>query len=318
MDYIAPLNTTPTEADPRPAYFDGNAQTGQEGSYPSGRSIEYPMREILAVIENAALAPSNGDLTQLLQAINALIAQAIAAAGGGGGGGTPADFTLMPIYPHITVGSGIMSFTAGAGSVAVPDGQTFIHRGGKLYNSTDTASAARTFTTAANKTYHLRWRYNAGAPAFGLYDLADAGYNPTSAAETIAAFDSAYDDMLIARVVTNGANVPTVTALKNLHHLAFSGVLAGTDGQSLGASGANFLVQNTLNWARSPDRIAFHRLKMEIDPDNAGDYNVHDAALGRTSPNQQPTSMPLTRYGINAVVTNDRAIAVKMLLSCGA
>ena len=39
------------------------------GSIPPGPSIEYPQREIVSVISAAGITPSNGDLTQLLQAL---------------------------------------------------------------------------------------------------------------------------------------------------------------------------------------------------------------------------------------------------------
>jgi hypothetical protein len=295
MDYIAPLNTTPTEDNPWPAYFDGNPQTGQEGSYPPGVAIEYPQREMLAVIQAAGLIPTNGDLTQLLQAINSLIATAVAAGGGGGGGGGAADWSQNPVYPNVTVNGGVMTVTASTGSVAIPDGQTFVHRGGNAFNSTDTDSAARTFTTAAGKTYHLRWRYNGGSPAFGLYDVADAGYNPTSAAETNAAFDTTYDDMLIARVVTDGANVPTVTALKNLHRLASTGELQGPKGAHTGSN--NFMENNTapsaiqnystvaLNWARMPE--VYLRALNDVYPQ--GGSNGKEFSAG---------ALPLSRYQV--------------------
>jgi len=42
------------------------------GSIPSGPAIEYPQREILAVIQAASLTPDDNDLTQLLKAIRML------------------------------------------------------------------------------------------------------------------------------------------------------------------------------------------------------------------------------------------------------
>lgn len=316
MDYIAPLNRPATVEEPRPAYFDGDAQTGQEGSYPSGTALEYPMREILAVIENAGITPSNGDLTQLLQAINALIATA----GGGSGGGGTLDFSHNPVFPLVTVNGGLMSITAGTGSVAVAAGQTFVHRGGTVYNSTDTDAGDRTFTTAASKTYHLRWRYNAGSPAFGLFDLADAGYNPTSAAETNAGFDTMYDDMLIARVATNGSNVPTVTALYNRPRLSVTDILTGSDGKLVGANGANFSIQKTLNWSRSPDTYALARARTIYGTDDA-DFNIFAVGLPRTpaaSVNANPPSIPITRYGLACIVESDGAQEIAMQLTCEA
>lgn len=243
MDYNAPLNTTPTEINPRPAYFDGDVQTGQEGSYPPGRSIEFPQREILAVIEAAGLTPSNSDLTQLLQAI-----QTIAA----GVGGDAAVFGLNPVYPQVTVNGGVMSIAASSGQVIVATGQTFIWRGGVSYTTTDFNLAARTFALVASKTYHLRWRYNGGSPVLVCIDTADPTYNPAAKVESHADFDTTFDDMLIARVVTNGANSPTVTALKNLARLSAAPEKLTVEYNVSDSFIMSQRLTGALNWARTP------------------------------------------------------------------
>lgn len=321
MDYIPPINVPATPEQPRPPYHDGNAQTGQQGAYPSGRSLEYPMREILAVIESAGITPSNGDLTQLLQAIGLMIATAIEGLEPGeGGGGTPASFLLNPVYPHVTVNGGLISCPSSSGQVQVAAGQTFIHRGGVLYNSTSTDVGARTFTTVASKTYHLRWRYNAGAPAFVLCDLADAGYNPGALAETHPSFDSSFDDMLIARVVTDAANNPTVTALLNRQMLAVADILTGTSGVRVGQNGASFLISRTLNWARSPATYALAPVKMISANISDKDFNIFAPTLPRSTPeaaNGNPFSIPLTRYGLACAVLFDGASELHMQLTAG-
>lgn len=119
----------------------------------------------------------------------------------------------LPFYPHIdTVGNVMGVSSPGAGSVVVPPGVPFYHRA-VFADSTDNYSVGqRTFATAPSKTYHLRWRRTTG---FALLDLTDVAYNPTALAETDTKFDSMFDDMLVARVVTNPANVATVTNLRN-------------------------------------------------------------------------------------------------------
>jgi hypothetical protein len=82
----------------------------------------------------------------------------------------------------------------GGGALRVPTGQFFIHRGWNRVNTTDYTDAQRTVNTVASKTYHLRWQYNGGSPIFVLKDVADGVYNPTSAAQHNAGFDSKYDD----------------------------------------------------------------------------------------------------------------------------
>lgn len=54
------------------AYVNGDPTTGEEGSIPPAEAFEHPLREIMAVITDAALVPSHTDLTQLLQAIKKL------------------------------------------------------------------------------------------------------------------------------------------------------------------------------------------------------------------------------------------------------
>lgn len=324
MDYIAPLNRPATVAEPRPAYFDGNKQTGQEGSYPSGTALENPMRELLAVIEGAGITPTNSDLTQVLQAINKMIATALAnysSPGGGGPAPVPASFLLNPIYPHVTVNGGIMSVASANAQVSIPAGQTFIHRGGVAYNSTDTTAGARTFSTVASKTYHLRWRYNGGAPAFVLLDLANAAYNAGVLAETHASFDTSFDDMLIARVVTDAANSPTVTALLNKHSMSATDLLTGSSGVLVGKNGSSFRLQKALNWSRTPATYALVLAKMLWAEGNDCDFNIFANGLPRSTPesaNGNPVSIPLTRYGLDSVVLCDYATELTMQFSCGA
>jgi hypothetical protein len=57
-------------------YVNGNPQTGVEGSYPPAEAIEHPLREIMAVIQDAGLTPSATDLTQLLQALRRMTQRA--------------------------------------------------------------------------------------------------------------------------------------------------------------------------------------------------------------------------------------------------
>jgi hypothetical protein len=69
MDYIKAFGVT---ASGRPSYVNGNPAAGIQGSIPDVAVWEYPMREILAVIEAAGITPSNSDLTQLLEALRLL------------------------------------------------------------------------------------------------------------------------------------------------------------------------------------------------------------------------------------------------------
>jgi hypothetical protein len=172
--------------------------------------------EMKAIQDAGGIAGTEGDDTTVLQAIEALISAAT-------GGGDTSNFVLfsqaqarLPIFPEAQTSDGTITVTApSTGTVRVPAGVTTVHRGIRTY-----VSAQTDFATAASKTYHLRWSPTGG---FVLKDLADITYNPTTAAETNTAFDSGYDDMLVARVITNSSNIATITNLKNKARLVQTG-----------------------------------------------------------------------------------------------
>ncbi|KWV42139.1 hypothetical protein AS026_21255 [Rhizobium altiplani] len=251
MQYIQPFGNPDTNA----SYIDRNSSSGQAGSAVPAAAIEHPMREIAAVIAAGGLTPSRADLTQLLQAIQHLISAAT-------GGGDTSNFVLMPqararlpIFPEVLTSNGIIPVISPAtGAVRVPAGYDFLHRG--IYVTT---TAQTDFATVASKTYHLRWRPSDG---FVLKDLADVAYNPSATAETAVTFDSTYDDMLVARVVTSAGNVPTITNLVNKNVMTASGEVLGPGTFGAGGIGwedatmpsaiANF-TSVQINFARKPD-----------------------------------------------------------------
>lgn len=202
--------------------------------------------EVGDVIDYAGIDGSDADFTQLRQAILALISAAT--------GGNPAGYILMsqararlPIFPQVLNADGRIVVTSPAtGQVRLPGGVNFLHRG--IYQETTTQTD---FNTDPSKTYHLRWDPTNG---FRLLDLAGATYNPTALVETNVIFDSKYDDMLIARVVTNSSNVPTITNLSNLDRLFFSIRAQGTGTPTPGNEtyGRQFVSTQNINWARTP------------------------------------------------------------------
>ncbi|MEJ8308616.1 hypothetical protein [Agrobacterium larrymoorei] len=229
--------------------------------------------EIGAVIEEAGLTPSNTDMTQLLQAIQSLIDAAT------GGGGDP-NYVLMtqartrlPIFPEILTGNGKMGVTSpGVGQVRVPAGVNFLHRG--IFNVT---TVQTDLVTDASKTYHLRWSPTAG---FALKDLANTGYNPTVAAETNIAFDSTYDDMLVARVITNSSNVVTVTDLVNKSSLGASGEVTFTNlpfqDDKPPSQITNYTTVN-IDWSRIP----FTAVQAVTDSPSNAEWNFGTRPLSR-------------------------------------
>lgn len=171
--------------------------------------------EVGEVIDFAGLTGDDADLTQLRQAIEAMIAAAT-------GGGDTSQFLLvsqararLPIWPEIVSADNKMNVSSPAsGTIRIPGGVDFWHRG--IYKIT---TVQTDFASLASKTYHVRWNATSG---YVMKDLADVAYNPGGVAETDARFDSTYDDMLIARVVTNSSNVPTITNLANAVRLKTS------------------------------------------------------------------------------------------------
>lgn len=168
--------------------------------------------EVGAVITAAGLTQTDADLTQLLQAIQALIDAAT-------GGGAVENYLLvtqararLPIYPEVLTAGGTITCTVPeAGKIRVPGGVNFMHRGIFPLVTTQTD-----FTTEASNTYHIRWTM---ADGLVIKKLTDPAYNPSALVETNPVFDSTYDDMLIARVITNSANVATINNLANKQRL---------------------------------------------------------------------------------------------------
>lgn len=200
--------------------------------------------ELDAVRQEAGITPSDSDNTIVLQSILALIDAAT------GGGETDSYVTMaqararLPIFPDVQHADGHLNVTSPApGQVRVPAGRIFQHRGIFQVTTVETD-----FATLASKTYHLRWNPTDG---FDLKDLADAAYNPGAAAETSSIFDSTYDDMLVARVVTNSSNVPAITNLINKSRLSSQTLWRG---QVTHALNWTTLIGTgvALNWARMP------------------------------------------------------------------
>lgn len=252
MRRLGPFNPSTGEPDTNLPWQDGNPATGQEGSIPSHRHWTHPIEEIVHVIEQAGLQPTSADLTQLWQAIQIAIEQGP----GGGVGGAYVTQALalanLPFFPEVLTADGRMTLSAGTGEVVLAADQNFRHRGLFPHSTSDWDLAARTFATAPSKTYHLRWTPLGG---FVLKDLADGDYNSGALNEWDVAFDSRLDDMLLHRVVTDSANVATITALANRHALEFENEASGagqvyTSGS--GNDGGRFRHEWTFNWARRP------------------------------------------------------------------
>lgn len=236
--------------------------------------------QIKDIASEAGVIPSqDGDITLLKRAVLALIDAAT-------GGGTADNYILMdqarsrlPIYPdvqHETGHLGVLS--PSTGTVRVPGNRTFLHRG--IFPVT---TVQTDFATDPSKTYHLRWNPTDG---FVLRDLASGTYNPGTLAETDTAFDSGYDDMLVARVVTNSSNAATITNLINRHsllHMEATPLVPAH--QDSGKNAALFNFSWTYNFARTPKvLLSGYGQRFLQQPTNVSidrDYDLDDPVITR-------------------------------------
>lgn len=205
--------------------------------------------EIGEVIDYAGLVGSDADFTQLRQAILVIIEAAT------GAGEVESYIKLsqaaarLPIFPEIVSVDGLIGLTAPVtGTIRVPAGVGLMHRGIAPYTTVETD-----LVTTASKIYHVRWNPVDG---FTIKDLADLAYNPTALQEGNRAFDSTFDDMLVARVITNAGNIATITPLANKPTLftegeGSQGILGDEAGGTLPTDVVNFNT-HTLNWSRRP------------------------------------------------------------------
>ncbi|KAA3510092.1 hypothetical protein [Agrobacterium rosae] len=242
MKYNAPFGST----DPNAPYVDRNTPGAIAGSRVPAAALEHTQREIMAVIVGAGLDPSSTDLTQLLQAIQKIID---AATGGAG----DENYVLMtqarvrlPLFPEVQTADGRLAVISPSnGVVRLMPGYDFFHRG--IFAVT---TVQQDFATTGNKVYHLRWNPNDG---YVLRDLASAVYNPAGLAEESPAFDTTYDDMLIARVVTNASNFPTIVTLSNKADIAINQIIdLNSSIVGFDSEGAYAPLNFAYNWARTP------------------------------------------------------------------
>ena len=242
--------------------------------------------QVESVAINAGVASgADGDKTVLLRAIQALIDAAV-------GGGDTSNFILMSqarntflVYPEVLTADGILEIsTPATGTIRVPGGVTLLHRGVYRFST-----AQEDFVTNASRTYHLRWR--SATELFTLEDLTDVGYNPGSLADIDAVFDSDYDDILVARVITNSSNVASVTNLTNMNRLFISArawLSVGNPGDPDGAVGT---YSSEFNSARTPQVL--------VSLNNfAQNGQINDIDLYMPLP-------AVTRYGLNGTVQMD-------------
>ena len=93
MDYNAPTGSTDLNA----PYIGKNVSAGIQGSKVPPKAVEFPQREIVNAILGAGLTPSNGDQTQLWQAIQKACQGQGIMVGTAGGTANAITTTLDPV-----------------------------------------------------------------------------------------------------------------------------------------------------------------------------------------------------------------------------
>lgn len=307
----------------RRGYRDENLGAGVEGTEVPALWLNMVQEEIMKVCAMAGLSPSEADWTQLYQAIGILddavfadvvaafpyastaeaiaglllnkiinpktLADVFAARLASYTGPVDADtITYLTVFPTILTANSAAAITSSAGQVVVTPFK-WVWRQFKQLDLNSLNLAARTFATAASKIYHLRLSYDVGTgvQSLSLKDVSNAGYNPSALAEGAAAFDTTYDDMILARVTTNAGNVPTVVPLKNASRLNASAQRTSPVMSPDPAIG--FVIDPiTFNWGRGPAQIALEQTtaNVTIDADSL----------------QSISAGTPTRYGINYLV----------------
>ncbi|WP_253825699.1 phage tail protein [Vibrio sp. RE86] len=151
-----------------------------------------------------------------------------------------ASLVKLPHYPEIMTVNNQLDISLVGTTITVADNQVVRLYGWKDFNTTDLQT--KSFEIDLAKTYHLRFTED---HALELKDLSDVGYNPTSKAETDPSFDSAYDDMLLAKIETG-----TLTPLINKHELHAEMQMVGMNTNPVHPARIF-----TYNWARTPFQV---------------------------------------------------------------
>lgn len=242
-------------------FKDCTSEAGQDGTRLRADFLNKLIAQLRYAIQGMGVDEAEGDDTMLLQCFQKL---------------QFTNWLNLPIYPESLESGYVIGLTdQGGGSILVDAGQEFLHRGWNKVATNDYSAGARTLATSANKTYHVRWQYNGGSPIFVIKDTADGAYNPGALAETNPAFDSDFDDMLIAKIVTDGSNNPTITSLKNAAELRTQIEWTGEMTSNKNNNHARASFSTTYNWARTPRASA----SMRFINYNNGQTNDEDMAI---------------------------------------
>ena len=121
---------------------DGDPNTGTKIGHDW---LNFVTANLRRAIRGMSVPQSETDDDLLLKAIQAAVSEV--------------DLSILlnlPIFPEIVNIDNVFTFGVSTGQVVISSGLAFLHRGHRVYSSTDFDVALRTFTTAPSKTYHIR------------------------------------------------------------------------------------------------------------------------------------------------------------------
>ena len=142
----------------------------------------------------------------------------------------------------------------GAWKIEIDRGQIFNWRGTWNINTGAFSESERSFDLAPSATYHLRWQPSDG---FLLFNLNDVTYNPQGLAESSAVFDTTFDDMLIAKIITDEQGITEIITFRNTQRLLVQWLSNQPSKIQASSTGAAFydstsVANLSLQWSRTP------------------------------------------------------------------
>lgn len=115
MEYVQPVGGLANDP-----YLDANPVGGIEGSPVPAAAIEHPMRELVALITDAGLAPSDASLTQVAAAVRTLMQKQAASISVAGGTADAITAAYSPVIAALVNGMTLYVRAASANATATP------------------------------------------------------------------------------------------------------------------------------------------------------------------------------------------------------
>jgi hypothetical protein len=173
MQYNQPYGMPPEVTWGDTPYVNGNPSTGTQGSIPPAASIEYPQREIVNVIRDAALiTPSNSDQHQLAKSIQSTLLWSNDDAGTANQYQTTLTPAPTAYFKYMTVVMKIGNVNTGASTLNVNalGPKSIVHVDGTALNSAELKAGAVVCFIYDGTNFQLVWSsgYSGGGPVYLL------------------------------------------------------------------------------------------------------------------------------------------------------